>query len=90
MPQPYFVPVKPICSRMTQSKGVLGSTSTVRALPLTVNFAMRISLNLSNLGDGRCIFLITYKILSELLKKTLGFLPSEDAITISAEIFFAG
>jgi hypothetical protein len=42
------------------------------------------------LGDGGCIFLITYKILSELLKKTLGFLPSEDAITISAEIFFAG
>jgi len=28
MPQPYFVPVRPTCSRITQSKGVFGSTST--------------------------------------------------------------
>ena len=28
MPQPYLVPVRPICSRKTQSRGVLGSTST--------------------------------------------------------------
>ena len=27
-PQPYLVPVRPTCSRSTQSSGVLGSTST--------------------------------------------------------------
>src|SRR5207244_4424250 len=28
MPQPYLVPVRPTCSRMTHSRGVVGSTST--------------------------------------------------------------
>ena len=28
MPQPYLVPVRPTCSRITHSSGVLGSTST--------------------------------------------------------------
>ena len=36
-PQPNFVPVSFRCSRTTQSKGVLASTSTLSALPLTVN-----------------------------------------------------
>ena len=36
MPHPYFVPVRPSCSRSTQSSGVLGSTSTCCCLPLTV------------------------------------------------------
>ena len=31
-PQPYLVPVRPTCSRMTQSSGVLGSTSTLLGL----------------------------------------------------------
>src|SRR5262249_55719656 len=34
MPQPYFVPVSPICSRMTHSRGVLGSTSMEWDCPL--------------------------------------------------------
>src|SRR5690606_27725202 len=40
MPQPYFVPVNPICSRRTQSSGVSGSTSTSNCFPLTLSFAM--------------------------------------------------
>jgi len=28
MPQPYFVPVRPTCSRIAHNKGVLGSTVT--------------------------------------------------------------
>ncbi len=36
MPQPYFVPVSPIASRSTQSKGVRGSTSAWKLLPLTL------------------------------------------------------
>src|SRR5690606_6752096 len=39
-PQPYLVPVRPICSRGTQSSGVSGSTSTSICLPLTLSFAM--------------------------------------------------
>src|SRR5947209_3596440 len=45
MPQPYFVPVNPMFSRITQSSGVSGSTSTSIALPLIVSFAMAFSLN---------------------------------------------
>src|SRR5262249_16751075 len=40
-PHPYFVPVSPACSRMTQSRGVSGSTCTSRTLPLMFSFAMR-------------------------------------------------
>src|ERR671914_538351 len=36
MPQAYFVPVSPTFSRITQSSGVLGSTSTSWVLPLMV------------------------------------------------------
>jgi len=36
MPQPYLVPVNPICSRITQSSGVFGSTSTLWDFPLMV------------------------------------------------------
>src|SRR5882724_7661223 len=34
MPQPYFVPVRPIFSRIAQSSGVSGSTSTSIDFPL--------------------------------------------------------
>src|SRR5438874_5432999 len=34
MPQPYLVPVRPTCSRITQSSGVFGSTSTLCVFPL--------------------------------------------------------
>src|ERR1700738_2566244 len=40
-PQPYLVPVRPTCSRMTHSRGVSLSTSTSRTLPLMLSFAMR-------------------------------------------------
>src|SRR5215475_11528414 len=43
MPQPYLVPVRPTCSRSTHSNGVLGSTSTSWAFPLTVKRAMNLS-----------------------------------------------
>src|SRR4051812_50117381 len=39
-PQPYFVPVRPTCSRSTQRSGVLGSTSTTVDLPLRVKRAI--------------------------------------------------
>ena len=39
-PQPYLVPVRPTCSRMTQSSGVSASTCTSRTLPLMFSFAM--------------------------------------------------
>src|SRR5690348_16978832 len=35
MPQPNFVPTRPSESRKTHNRGVFGSTSAVRALPLT-------------------------------------------------------
>src|SRR5258707_15482296 len=40
MPQPYLVPVRPAFSRIAQSSGVSGSTSTSNALPLIVRFAI--------------------------------------------------
>src|SRR5674476_170933 len=40
MPQPHLVPVRPIFSRIAQSSGVSGSTSTSNALPLIVRFAI--------------------------------------------------
>src|SRR5215471_17342052 len=36
-PQPNFVPVRPIASRITHSSGVSGLTSTSYCLPFTVN-----------------------------------------------------
>src|SRR3954451_4443277 len=44
MPQPYFVPVMPSCSRITHSSGVAGSTSTVWTVPLTLSLAIRLLL----------------------------------------------
>src|SRR4051812_37192287 len=44
MPQPYFVPVMPSCSRITHSSGVSGSTSTVWTVPLTLSLAIRLLL----------------------------------------------
>src|SRR3979490_3147541 len=41
-PQPYLVPVRPTCSRMTQRSGVSGSASTSRVLPLMVSLVMRV------------------------------------------------
>src|SRR6478735_4438703 len=37
IPQPYFVPVNPTCSRITHRSGVSGSTSILYDLPLTVS-----------------------------------------------------
>src|SRR6267154_1312573 len=39
-PQPYLVPVRPTCSRITQSRGVSLSTCTSRILPLTLSLAI--------------------------------------------------
>src|SRR5262249_47026836 len=39
-PQPYLVPVRPTCSRITHSSGVSGSTCTSRTRPLMLSFAM--------------------------------------------------
>src|SRR6478752_1966388 len=40
IPQPYLVPVSPICSRITHSKGVSGSTSISWTFPLMFSVAM--------------------------------------------------
>src|SRR6478736_8494860 len=40
MPQPYFVPVRPAFSRIAQSRGVSGSTSSVKVFPLIVRSAI--------------------------------------------------
>src|SRR5689334_18851351 len=42
-PQPYLVPVRPTCSRMTHRRGVVPSTCTSRVLPLILSFAMLFS-----------------------------------------------
>src|SRR5438876_935135 len=39
-PQPYLVPVRPTCSRMTQSSGVSASTCTSRTRPLMLSFVI--------------------------------------------------
>src|ERR1044072_1026357 len=39
-PHPYFVPVRPTCSRITHSSGVVGSTSTLCDCPLMVSATM--------------------------------------------------
>src|SRR5437773_11009998 len=54
-PQPYLVPVRPTCSRITQSRGVVGSTWTSWDLPLIVR---RIATPPLSCGvvDGRCGF----------------------------------
>src|ERR1043165_5757942 len=41
MPQPYLVPVRPTCSRITHNKGVFGSTSTLCDCPLMVRATIR-------------------------------------------------
>src|SRR5882757_8185849 len=41
-PQPYLVPVRPTCSRITHRSGVSGSACTSRTLPLMLSFAMSI------------------------------------------------
>src|ERR1017187_8571855 len=55
MPQPYLVPVRPAFSRIAHSSGVSGSTSTSKALPLIVRFAIAFPLDSSfhrvNLGN---------------------------------------
>src|SRR6185503_4421130 len=40
IPHPYFVPVRPSCSRITHSSGVSGSASTVACRPLMVREIM--------------------------------------------------
>ena len=46
-PQPYFVPVRPRCSRKTQSRGVEGSTSTCTLRLFTVREITGINLHIS-------------------------------------------
>src|SRR3954463_10171457 len=41
-PQPYLVPVRPTCSRMTHRSGVSASACTSHVFPLTLSFAMRV------------------------------------------------
>src|SRR3984893_3959837 len=47
-PQPYLVPVRPTCSRMTHRSGVSASACTSHVFPVTLGFAMRV---LSRLGQ---------------------------------------
>src|SRR5215510_12951428 len=42
-PQPNFVPVRPIVSRMTHSRGMSAATSTLYCLPFTVREIMAVS-----------------------------------------------
>src|SRR5262249_48533972 len=56
MPQPYFVPVRPTCSRITHKSGVSGSTSTSRILPLILSFAMSLLLRVTLRRQCRCCF----------------------------------
>src|ERR1700693_2011519 len=46
-PQPYFVPVRPRCSRRTQSRGVEGSTSTLTLRLFTVREITVVNLHIS-------------------------------------------
>src|SRR5262245_42235593 len=39
-PQPYLVPVRPTCSRITHKSGVSGSACTSSTLPLMLSFAI--------------------------------------------------
>src|SRR5262249_12219846 len=41
-PQPYFVPVRPTCSRITHRSGVSGSTCTLCTRPLMLSLAMSV------------------------------------------------
>src|SRR3977135_820223 len=41
-PQPYLVPVRPTCSRMTHKSGGSASASTSRALPVMWSFVMSV------------------------------------------------
>src|SRR5712691_8189361 len=43
-PQPYFVPVRPTCSRITHNSGVSGSTCTLCTRPLMLSLAMGVPL----------------------------------------------
>src|SRR5258707_14194265 len=51
MPQPYFVPVSPTCSRITHSSGVVGSTSMLCDCPLMVSATM-FSFSRSPIGES--------------------------------------
>src|SRR5215471_18696770 len=50
IPQPYLVPVRPTCSRITHKSGVLGFTLTSSDLPLIVKRAMIYLLQFQCLG----------------------------------------
>src|ERR1700738_2929270 len=53
MPQPYFVPVSPIHSRIAHNSGGLGSTSTSCAVPLMVRRSIIVLLDQAG-GGRRC------------------------------------
>src|SRR3954465_4865116 len=50
MPQPYFVPVRPTCSRITHRTGGVGSRSMLCDCPLMVSATM-FSLSRSPIGE---------------------------------------
>ena len=64
IPQPYFVPVRPTCSRMTHKSGVSASTSTSRMLPLMLSFA--ISFPLANCSTRILLLFCRQRMKSEL------------------------
>src|SRR2546421_6566230 len=50
MPQPYLVPVRPTCSRITHNSGVFGSAFTSCTVPLMVRRAILSSRERGHLG----------------------------------------
>src|SRR2546425_849305 len=72
MPHPYLVPVRPSVSRITQSSGVSGGTSTCCFRPLTVNAIMETSWPRSGRAphDTRSAPLLTGSWVSE--RETVG------------------
>src|SRR5476651_1881513 len=51
-PQPYFVPVRPTCSRITHKSGVSGSTCTLCTRPLMLSLAMSVLSRLELTQEG--------------------------------------
>src|SRR3954469_3899940 len=69
MPQPYFVPVSPACSRSAQSKGVSSSTLRSMVLPLTFSLAIRFLRSPHSKGDDRLNFGRYYEPAHEFLNE---------------------
>src|SRR2546430_10468864 len=70
MPQPYLVPVRPSVSRNTHSSGVLGSTSALNCLPLTLRV---ITTRVPSVRQyGRIYFSLIVKLESETVNSGKG------------------